>query len=258
MPETIIAGPDDGLDPDAPDPDDDLDPDDELEEDDEPVREPPKPKTEPIRTYEELAAENERLKNATRRNNRELAQRRHVQEWMESHGIEDFDAWLSQQGIDRDTATRTATPTPAPNGNGHGDSETARQAALDLERERAKWEEERASLQERHGALTDAMKRAAVVAALAKAKFNGTEDKALRVVDLSKVTVGDGGEVTGASEAVESLRTEIPEWFRERGRPPTRSGGEDVDGGRRPAPAPKKMTWEQKAIDQMIPGAGRR
>lgn len=258
MPETIVAGPDDGIDPDAPDPDDELDPD-ELDPDDDgsPVREPPAKTPQPTRTYEEVVAENERLKHATRRNNRELAQRRHVQEWMESHGIEDFDAWLTEQNIDRETGARAPAGAPPVDSNGHGDPEAARQATLDLERERAKWDGERTEFQERYDSLADAMKRSAIIAALAKARFNGTEDKALRVVDLTKVVVGDNGEVTGASEAVESLKTEIPEWFRERGRPPVRTGGEDVDGGRRPAPKPVKQTWEQKAIAQMIPGAGR-
>ena len=82
--------------------------------------------------------------------------------------------------------------------------------------------------------------------------FQGTFDRALRVADLDSISIGEGGEVTGAKEAAESLRSEIPEWFKRGNGGPTRRTGEDVDGGARRAPKPKEKSWEEQAAERMI------
>lgn len=252
----IIADDGDDREPDATDV---LDPEGENDEPDDDDIQPDLSARRRRPSYQDLQAEVEKLRSATRRNNRELAERRRVEKWMESHGIEDFDAWLAEQNIDSNTGQRVAAAEPAPAdqpaaSNGNVD----RLVQLEIEKAQARWDDERAGLEERHTSLTGAVRRLAVEAELAKSQFSGTLDKALRLVEMDRVQIGEDGNITGADEAVASLRTEIPEWFRRNGAGRTRTGGEDVDGGRRPQRPPAKLTWEQKTLNQMIPGAGGR
>lgn len=250
----IVAGPDEGEDPDL-----DLegpDPDDEPDEDDDP---PPRRQRQQRRTepddVAELRAENERLRERNHKNNAELAKRRHVQQFMETHKIEDLDTWLTGLGVDRETGQRVAppAPTPAPTPDS---IEFERRLGLETEKLQAQHDEAKADWEARHGKLSDYVKRSAVEAALAKAGFNGTIDKALRVMDLNSISVaeGDDGEpaVDGVDDAIASLRTEIPEWFRQRnGSRPPRAGGDDVDGGRKRPAAPPRAGWDQQVVARL-------
>jgi hypothetical protein len=202
-------------------------------------------------SYEDLMTEVVNLRERTRKNNGELAKRRHVQQWMDQHGIDDLDSWLSSLGVDKDTGQRApAAPAPATNPD---QGEIDRLIALETEKHQAALEERQSEWEAQRGKLSEFVRRAAVEAALTRAGFTGTPDAALRVVDLNLVQVvedGDGYKIEGANEAVASLQDEIPAWFRPRnGRP--RTGGEDVDGGRRPKPPPRKPTWEEQALGRL-------
>jgi hypothetical protein len=207
-------------------------------------------------SYEDLMTEVVNLRERTRRNNTELAKRRHVQQWMETHGIEDLDSWLSGLGVDKDTGQRAPAAPPQTPDQG----EVERRIALETEKHQAALEERQAEWEGRHDRLSEFVRRAAVEAALTKAGFTGTADAALRVVDLNQVTVvedGDGFKIEGANEAVASLQDEIPAWFRRRDGVPRRTGGDDVDGGRKAKPPVRKPTWEEQAIGRMIGQAPR-
>jgi len=254
----IVADDGDDNEPDA----FDNNPDEDPEEPVDPPRRPEPRARRPQRSESEdlnlddLLAENERLRDATQRNNRELAKRRHVEQWMKTHNIEDLDSWLANLGVDKQTGERTPPPEPTPAPAADGDLD--RRLTLELEKRQAQWESETAEVTERADRLADELKRSAVEAALAKGGFNGTYEKALRVIDLGSVQVEDGDDggfkIVGADDAVASLRTEIPDWFRPPRNGRTRSGGEDVDGGRKPPKPPARPSWEQQAIARLTGG----
>src|SRR6185503_9266927 len=169
-----------------------------------PQQTPPEP-VDDRPTYEALMTEVVRLRESTRRNNSELAKRRHVQQFMETHGIDDLDSWLSGLGVDKQTGQKApvaASAAPA------DQSEVERLIALEDEKHQAALEERQAEWDGRHNKLSEFVRRAAVETALTKAGFTGTADAALRVVDLSLVRVvedGDEFKIEGAAEAVKSL-----------------------------------------------------
>jgi hypothetical protein len=214
---------------------------------------PPDPPTGDDRpSYEDLMTEVVNLRERTRKNNSELAKRRQVQQWMTQHEIEDLDSWLAELGVDKQTGQRAPAPPPP----SAADQDVERRIALETEKHQAALEERQAEWESRHGKLSEFVRRAAVESALAKAGFTGTADTALRVVDLNQVRVvedGDEFKIEGATEAVTSLQTEIPAWFRARNGAP-RTGGTDVDGGRKPKPPPRKLTWEEQAIGRLTGG----
>lgn len=256
----ISAGPDDDdLNPDTPDDDDE--PDDDTA---------PPPPTRP--SYKQLMAENARLQAGNTRNNQELAKRRRVAQWMDRHGITDLDAWLAEQGIDKETGaplegtgkvspSPTEPPTappghvdtpPAPAGNGKPPepdaAEVERRVRLELERRGAQADE-------RAEKLTTSLRTSAIEAGLTKASFVGTLETAMRVIDVTKVEVDEDGKVTGVDEAVQALRAEIPEWFRRRPQAPMppRDGGA-VDGGDKGRPKPKQKSWADQVVDRWQAG----
>jgi len=210
-------------------------------------------------TVETLQAEVDRLREGNRRNNQELVKRRHVEQWMRQHGIDDLDTWLADLGVDKQTGQRASAPPAGP--PTASEAEVARLIALETEKLQAQHEEAAAGWEARHGKLSGYVKRSAVEAALSRAGFSGTLDKALRVLNLNEITVAedDDGEpvVSGVDEAITSLRDEIPEWFRQRPARPPRQGGEDVDGARKPPRPPARATWEQQILDRAL-GGGRR
>lgn len=225
--------------------------------------------------YQQLLAENQRLKEGNRRNNLELAKRRRVEKWMKDHGIDDLDQWLADQGIDRETGqplrgTGNASPgateppaalpaapntPPAPAANGGPPEPSAAglpQAEIDrlVQLEMAK---RGAQAEEQAEKLRNSLRDQAIEAALIKAQFVGTVPTAMRVIDLSKVEVDGDGKVTGTAEAVQALREEIPEWFRRRpaqnGATPPRGGG-SVDGGDKNPPKAKPPKWEDQLVSR--------
>lgn len=212
----------------------------------------PEPAADDRPSYEDLMTEVVNLRERTRKNNSELAKRRQVQQWMAQHGIEDLDSWLSDLGVDKETGQRSpAAPAPAATAD---QGEIERRIALETEKHQAALEERQAEWEAQRDKLSEFVRRAAVEAALTKAGFTGTPDAALRVVDLNLVKVvedGDGYKIDGASEAVTSLQEEIPAWFRPRNGARPRTGGEDVDGARKPKPPPRRPTWEEQALGRL-------
>jgi hypothetical protein len=228
-------------------------PDDEPEGEPDP---PAKPRRDDRPTYRELQDEIERLRRGNSRNNQELQKRRQVAQWMDSLGITDLDAWLTERGIDKTTgqpASQTApqpTPEPAPAAGGE---DFDRRVALEVERLRAQDEAKADAAEDRATKVSARLKRTALTAALLSSGFVGAMDRALRVADLDSLQVDDEGEVTGVDQAVESLRKDIPEWWRapRNGR---RSGGEDVDGATRPTRPPAKVGWDQRVLSRLTGG----
>lgn len=260
----IIAGPDDGSDP-------DLDPDDELDEQPEPTQQPTKaqrrrgPEPEPDRdgpTYDELMEEVVGLRERNRRNNGELAKRRQVQQFMEAHGITDLDSWLSELGVDRESGQRLPAPAPAAQPT-QNDAEIERRVALATEQHQAQLQEREGAWGEERSRLQQFAISQAIEPALTRAGFSGGDvGRALKVMDLGSIQV-DADEdgllkVTGLDEAIASLKADIPEWFRKsNGVRPPRSGGGDVDGAPKPPPRPRTPTWEER-VDQQLRGSSSR
>jgi hypothetical protein len=200
-----------------------------------------------------LRQSNEKLEKATRRNNTELARTRKLRAAMKKHGIEDLDAWIAAQagggqeqgseGTDEGSGSQEETPeAPSPAVRPpmtDVDAEVARRVQLELEKREAQ-EGERVTL------LEDELRISRVESVLARARFKGSLEKALRVLDMDSILIDDEGKVTGAEDAVEALTKEIPEWFdRATERPRTR-GTREVDGGDRPRPPAKALTWDQR------------
>jgi len=254
---------DDELDDDEPDDDDDDDDDEE----------PPAPAKRSKPSYAELLEQLKKLQAGQQRNNKELAKRRITGQWMEKHGIDDLDAWLAERGIDKETGQGQAPPAPAPEGIQNpppvapvapaappasennppalDEAEVNRRVQLELEKRNAR-EAERAQV------LEESLRSSAIEAALKGLGFAGTVEKAMLLIDKAAITVGDDGTVTGAAEAAQELREEIPEWFRRRAPvAPPRPGGERMDGGdKRPAPPPKKR-WDEQVVEAWRTGRGR-
>lgn len=217
------------------------------------------PSATPELSREQLLEQMARLQAAQTRNNGELAKRRHIGKAMKDLGIEDLGAWLTERGIDPTTGQRidSATPpTPTAPTPSLDESEVERRVQLKLEQVTAQ-QAERAT------ALESALRETAIRAALREANFAGTMEppaegqpsgleRALRVMDLSKIVVEPSGQVTGVAEAVKSLQAEIPEWFRRPTPPPPPSPRRgSVDGGdRRPAPQ-RPLTWEEQAAGRL-------
>lgn len=256
----IHAGPDEGEDPDIPDLDDEPLNDAPVEQ----LRRPTKsqarrrePDADPDRdgpTFDELMEEVVGLRERNRKNNQELAKRRQVQQFMETHEIEDLDSWLARIGVDRQTGQPVAQPSPAPAAP-TAPADLDRLVALEVEKAQARHEAERADWETRHDTLSKFLARAAFETAMAKAGFTGPMDRALRVTDMDSITVEigeDGPAITGVDEAVASLRADIAEWFRPpRNGRPARTGGDDVDGGRKPPAKPARPTWEQQVAGRL-------
>lgn len=242
--------------------DEDDDPEDDDPEDEPPARQPRKP------TYKDLQDQIARLQGSVRRNNKELGNRRKLGQWAEKHGITDLDAWLEGLGVDKETgkpkqsAAPSTTPEPvqqpaqqspaepaAPAATGYDDAEVERRVNLRLEQEGARNEEENTTLR-------SALAQSRLESELRGLGFRGKFEVALRVVDLDSIEVDGEGKVTGADAAAQSLKEEIPEWFRQ----PTnggrgRSGGEDVDGGGRQRPtAPQRETWDRQILKRIRGG----
>ena len=208
-----------------------------------------------------LLQSNSKLEAATKRNNAELARRRKLAAQLQKHGIEDVDAWLAQQqqggsqaplspeGVDEGSESPTETPETPTTGvkppMTADDAEVARRVALALEQRDAQ-ETERVSL------LEDELRISRVETLLTNAKFKGTLEKALRVMDMDSIIVDDDGKVTGVEDAVASLQQEIPEWFdRPEQRQPRQRGTREVDGGDKPRPPARPQTWEQRISAQI-------
>jgi hypothetical protein len=256
-------------DKDEDDPDDLDSPDDDDEADDEPPAAPPRRQARP--TYKELLEENSRLAAATRRNNSENAKHRKVAEWLRKNGIDDVDQLTAGQLADMQKATgepppaaavtseappAAQQPTPVAQPAGEppkpvvDDAEIERRVQLALEKNTAQ-------VSEKASVLEKKLRLGAIETALTKLGFAGTVDKAMRVLDQTGIAVTEDGEVTGAAEAAQALREEIPEWFRRRSAtptPPTVTGGADMDGGEKRPRQPKPATWETQVADRLQRG----
>jgi hypothetical protein len=222
-------------------------------------------------TREQLLAELDKVRRGNQRNNSELKKTRQLRNVMTALGIESTDDLLARLGQGAPPAGATAppatpladppaTPPPAtpPAAAPPSDAEVQRLVALEVEKIRATQEQEAEQEAERVKALTAKLRVAGLRTALADAGFTGVFDRAIRVVDLDSIQVGEDGEITGLPEVVASLRTDIPEWFRPRGGGPRRSGGEDVDGGHRGTPPQKKQGWEAQTLGRMLSATPRR
>lgn len=123
-----------------------------------------------------------------------------------------------------------------------GDAEVARTVAR-----------ETAKLEQRY---KPALAKVATDAALSDHGFSGTASERKRLMDmldLDEVDVGDDGSVTGIAEQIETIKADIPSWFKpKREVPVRRSGAADVDGGnRRGKPAEGPKGWAAKAAAQL-------
>lgn len=202
-----------------------------------------------------IVAENQRLRAGNERNNRELRKRREVEKAMRELGISDADQLRARLaavgGGGQETSPTSPEPVAAP-------ADPPQQPPLD-EREverRVQLELERRELdeQKRVEALSGKLRDSSLRAAMVEAGFTGNWDRALKVIDLDEIKIGEDGEVTGAVEAVASLKSELPEWFRRNGSP--RRTGEDVDGGSRRPPKPAPKSWADQAVARLV-GGGR-
>lgn len=206
-----------------------------------------------------LVAENQRLRAGNERNNRELRKRREVERAMHDLGIGDAEQLRARLAAAGGQAQPPPGESPAQEPSAPPADPSPQQPALD-EREvdrRVQLELERRELDEqrRVEALSGKLRDSSLRAAMVEAGFTGNWDRALKVIDLDEIKIGEDGEVTGAVEAVASLKSELPEWFRSRNGSPRRSG-EDVDGGSRRPPKAAPKSWADQAVARMI-GGGR-
>lgn len=214
---------------------------------------------------DQLRQSNAKLEAATKRNNAELSRSRKLRAAMKRHGIDDLDSWAEQvkagaltpeqaaelaggafEGPDEGSGSHEETPEAPATGVKTPltdvDAEVARRVALEIEKREAQ-DGERVSL------LEDELRTSRIEALLVNAKFSGTLEKALRVLDMDSITVDEDAKVHGAEDAVEALKKEIPEWFRAvepAARAPRARGSREVDGGDRPRPPAKALTWDQR------------
>lgn len=264
----IVAGPDDGDDPGVPDLDDELGEDEPPQR---PARNPrrrePERRNEPDDdgpSYNDLMEEVVGLRERNRKNNQELQKRRQVQQWMQQHSIEDLDSWLGSLGVDRETGQPipAAPPTASPPTSGNADAEVERRVALAAEQHQAQLDEHRAEWDTHRGRLEDFVRSIAIEPALTKAGFTGGDvSRALKVMDVAsiKIEMDEDGhpQLVGLDEAINSLKDDIPEWFRPRNGPRVpRTGGEDVDGARRRPTPPKPPTWDEQ-VNRRLTGSPR-
>ena len=235
---------------------DDGDPDDEDPDDDDLGDEPAEPPA-PKQNLQTVLAENARMKAAIARNNRELKARRQLGQFTEKHGITDLDTWLADLKVDRETGKPIQPPADAPPAlpdapsapAGLDEAEVARRVALEVAKRDETAATEAADRQEK---LSSKLRHSAALLALKELGFNGTFDKAVRVMDIDALDLDEDGEVTGAKEAAEQLKSEIPEWFRQRPSPGSgRQGGSSVDGPDKPPPKDKPKKWDQRVADQL-------
>lgn len=249
---------------------------------------PAPPAAAPAQPAEDQQSQIERLQAAVKRNNAENAKHRSTAKTMKRLGIDDFDQWLSDRGID------PATGLPAPSGppdsgpeydedeydedDGEGEGDEEEEPEVEEPEEQPESEEQPATpppardpnrkalleaekritaTQAENGVLRQALIDAALNEALRAARFSGTVDKATRIMDLASIQVDANGGVTGAQEAVRALREEIPEWFTA-GRPTQSAQARGpIDGGERRAAPPRPLTWEQQAANRMTGRRGR-
>lgn len=205
-----------------------------------------------------LVAENQRLRAGNARNNAELRKRREIAKLMQELGVSDADqlrARLAASGGQQppvEPAAQSEPPAepPSPPAEAQQPAVDSREVdrLVQLELERRELDE-----QKRVEALSGKLRDSSLRAAMIEAGFTGNWERALKVIDLDEIKVGDDGEVTGAKEAAESLKNELPEWFRSRNGSSRRSG-EDVDGGSRRPPKAAPRGWADQAVARMIGG----
>lgn len=224
-------------------------------------------------TVEELRAQIEKLQGAVRRNNGELAKRRTIGAQLQKLGIDDLEAWMASNGFDPATGQRAQ---PAPAAAPAAPAEPAAEpdpaappaaaappsapsappapdpAIRDLQ---AKLEAGTSRIDK----LTTAVRDSAINAALRGARFSGDTKRAMRLLNLENITVGDDGTVSGLDTEISTLQTDFPEMFAPRRPgstppPPPPRGGDAVDGGdKRPAPPANKLKWDQ-ALNAKLSG----
>lgn len=222
-----------------------------------------------VPTVEELQAQIEKLQGAVKRNNAENAKHRTIATQLKKLGIEDLEAWMAANGINPQPTGQPAPPpasaeqpaaeqpaptptaTPAPPAPEPAAPPTPDPAVRDLQ---AKLEEDTSRIDK----LTQAVRNSAIDSALRAARFSGDPKRAMRLLNLENINVGDDGTVSGLDTEIQTLQTDFPEMFApRRGNgtpPPPPRGGDAVDGGdKRPAPPAGKQRWEQ-ALDRKLSG----
>lgn len=233
--------------------------DDELDEEPPPQRRSNKP------SYKDLQDQIKRLEAGQRRNNSELTRRRLIGQWAEKHNITDFDAWLESKGIDKETGQPAGQQPPAEQVTAEQPVPSAAPPApaappvideTEIDRRvQLRFEQGEAQHAEENDTLREELAKARLESELGRLGFRGKFDTALRVVNLGDIEVqlgDDGVKVVGADVAAKSLQAEIPEWFRRtNGAGPTRTGGEDVDGGTRQRPPQQRDSWEKQIIGRL-------
>jgi hypothetical protein len=183
----------------------------------------------------------ERLRSTARNATRQAVRRKRI---MREHG-------LSPGG--KTVASAEKKPESGEKKTAAGDAGPSdREAALAEARERSQREER----------LAGGLKRKALQAELREAGWIG-EDFPLvaRMIDFEAVEVDfdDAGDpvITGLADQVESIRGEIPAWFKkttkqaEKKKPTERAGAESVDGGHKPAPPAPRAGWRQQVSNQL-------
>jgi hypothetical protein len=283
----IIAGPDDGADPDAPDADDspdddDADPDDaddSPDDADDADDDDADDDGGDIPTGDEWYEARSRLRRTlnqvrSRGGNPEA-------EKLTWDGDDQYPPtaaeWAKMQQLLRDATRRSMAlkakaraqkPAPPADDTDTGsDPDTAKyQAALEKAAERAATR----AAANAESKLKPVLVREAVKAGLAVAGWAGAGgggmgadpekrdqslSKVMKFIDIDKVEIDEQGNLTGVDEQIAELKEEFPEWFRRRTTTPTT---QNVDGGgRRRAPAPKPRTWAEQ-VDSRFAGGRRR
>jgi hypothetical protein len=217
----------------------------------------------------------ERLQEAQKRNNGELARNREARKILKRLGLKDaseFANFLIDRGIDPDNGDLLDNARKAENADTEGHraetiAQHRRAEQRGAERESARWR--------------PAVVQWAAADAFRDAGFSGGNlSRVLRLLDVDSVDVefDDGGDVVvyGLDEQVKTIVEDLPQLFKPRGEPARESGREpgrrrregaaaeephrrresgrrvaaggvrQVDGGERPRPGPKKLGWLEK------------
>lgn len=196
----------------------------------------------------------DKMRAALAKNNREQQKRRHLDNLLKQHDLspQQLQVMLEQQGSGGDSdpdGGEGGDPPAAPADPGTPADPQAVQKLVDAAVKKATraltTEAER-----RQAVLHRALAAKAVEAALRGSGWRGTDlDRVMKLVDLDEIELDDDGEVTGAAEQVDGLKTEFPEWFRAK-REPVRRGAADVDGQGRGRAARQQPGWEHQIVDR--------
>lgn len=225
-------------------------------------------------TWRPLSREaQEAMETALQRANRESMNRRKVGKAMDKFGITDaasFEDFLRSRGIDPETGGRAA-------GDDDGDSYAEADGHDDGANEvksrgtitRAQYEREKTRAEQRGASRAEAKYKDAVTlvaaeSALRAAGWSGNDvNLALKLIDPDGVEISmDSGELTieGLEEQVASIKDEFPSWFRPNSRDRNvnrrreAAGARSVDGGDRPRPPARPLTWKDRVDRQITRG----